>query len=446
MFVRLQACNPPVQSSTNNTDQKKKLSSSTTSTRTSLADLSVPFWFESQYPNYQRSVANPQPSSPLRLRRAMESSEPAPPVVLLDRASRATRGKRMTKLLDDEIQQDDLFWNQDALKDEEEDDNYVEEAEVADEFDSDFNDEESEPDDQPDNDIADERVHKKKRLIFPGKKLPKPKKSKKKQKVLSKLERSPNDDDDDDDEDNDDDDDDKPEKEPVPEEHHDTRDDGGEKIIRKSTRTAVIVRQAERDAIRALQASMKPQTVKKKKEGEEKRMTQEEMLLEAAQTEIMNLRNLERVLAREEEVKRKAIVHKTVYNGPQIRYISKDGYTYLEFIKGSSFHSDIATTPVQYPEQPLCAITGLPAKYRDPKTGLPYATKEAFKEIRQRFAEENANNRKQMAMGILYDSVSGCGFSLKQKRSMVPDKSVHTNFRPYARFRRMPASEDEDSD
>lgn len=41
--------------------------------------------------------------------------------------------------------------------------------------------------------------------------------------------------------------------------------------------------------------------------------------------EIMNLRNLERVLAREEEVKRRAIVHKTVYDGPQIRYISKDG-------------------------------------------------------------------------------------------------------------------------
>jgi len=39
----------------------------------------------------------------------------------------------------------------------------------------------------------------------------------------------------------------------------------------------------------------------------------------------MNLRNLERVLAREEEVKRRAIVHKTVFNGPQIRYISKNG-------------------------------------------------------------------------------------------------------------------------
>jgi len=39
----------------------------------------------------------------------------------------------------------------------------------------------------------------------------------------------------------------------------------------------------------------------------------------------MNLRNLERVLAREEEVKRRAIVHKNVYNGPQIQYISKNG-------------------------------------------------------------------------------------------------------------------------
>lgn len=39
----------------------------------------------------------------------------------------------------------------------------------------------------------------------------------------------------------------------------------------------------------------------------------------------MNLRNLERVLAREEEVKKRAIVHKAVYSGPQIRYSSKDG-------------------------------------------------------------------------------------------------------------------------
>ncbi|KAK9941966.1 hypothetical protein M0R45_007656 [Rubus argutus] len=66
--------------------------------------------------------------------------------------------------------------------------------------------------------------------------------------------------------------------------------------MRKSTRTAVVVRQAKREANRAaLQATMR--LIKRKKEGKEKRMSQEEMLLAAAQTEIINLRNLERVLA-----------------------------------------------------------------------------------------------------------------------------------------------------
>lgn len=41
--------------------------------------------------------------------------------------------------------------------------------------------------------------------------------------------------------------------------------------------------------------------------------------------EIINLRNLERVLAREEEVKKRAIAHKAAYSGPQIRYVSKNG-------------------------------------------------------------------------------------------------------------------------
>jgi len=48
-------------------------------------------------------------------------------------------------------------------------------------------------------------------------------------------------------------------------------------------------------------------------------------MLLLALAEIVNLRNLERVLAREEEVKKRAIVHKAVYSGPQIRYFSKNG-------------------------------------------------------------------------------------------------------------------------
>lgn len=248
----------------------------------------------------------------------MDSSKEEDHPGFLDRTSRATRGRRISKLLDDEIEEDEAFWNQDALKEEENDDEYEAEPEVADEFDSDFDEDEPEPDDEGAENEADARERRpKKRLIFPGKQLPK---KRKKKKDISKLEESLNDENKKDLSKSDDSsDDEKNSEQPATPDHGYARDEvEGERTVRKSTRTAVIVRQAERDAIRAaLQATMKP--IKRKKEGEEKRMTQEEMLLEAAQTEIMNLRNLERVLAREEEVKKRAIVHKAVYTGPQIR-------------------------------------------------------------------------------------------------------------------------------
>ncbi|PIN09264.1 DNA-binding protein YL1 [Handroanthus impetiginosus] len=356
------------------------------------------------------------------------SKEEAQQHVFLDRITRATRGKRMTKLLDEEIEEDELFWNQDALKEEENDEEYEEEGEVADVFDSDFDDDEPEADEEGENEPDERRT--KKKLIFPGKAPAK--KTKKKNKVISKSESAPKDD--------------KTTEQSTPSEHHVVPDDTeAEKIVRKSTRTAVIIRQAERDAIRAaLEATTKP--IKRKKEGEEKRMTQEEMLLEAAQTEIMNLRNLEKVLAREEEVKKRAIVHKAVYSGPQIRYLSKDGHSYLEFMNGSSFQSELPTTSTPYPEKAVCAVTGLPAVYRDPKTGLPYATKEAFKIIRERFAEESSCSKKESSMGLLSDANCEQGFSQKRKRSVIPYDRETSYFRQFSRFRRIPALEIQDSD
>ncbi|KAG0495361.1 hypothetical protein HPP92_000051 [Vanilla planifolia] len=340
--------------------------------------------------------------------------------LLLERSARASRGKRMTKLLDEEIEEDDLFWNQDALIEEENDDNYEEEQEVPDEFDSDFEDDEPEPDDEAENPVED-GLPVKKRLIFPGRQVGK---KKNKKKVLSKLEKSSM-------EEN------IPDSEkPAHVENHDVVDETeGERTVRKSTRTLVIVRQAERDAIRAaLQATMKP--IKRKKEGEEKRMTQEEMLLEAAQTEIMNLRNLERVLAREEEVKKKAVVHKAAYDGPKIRFTSRNGISFLEFIKGSSFQSELHTTSTLYPKKSLCIVTGLPAKYRDPMTGLPYATKEAFKIIREEFLNEEAEakNQKKMDFGDLVDLISGQGFLSKRRRSKTETTAKHSDCRLGARF------------
>ncbi|ESQ52301.1 hypothetical protein EUTSA_v10016833mg [Eutrema salsugineum] len=356
-------------------------------------------------------------------------------MVFLDRTTRATRGKRMTKLLDDEVEEDEQFWNQEALKEEEHDDNYEAEAEVADEFDSDFNDDEPEPDAVAENE-KEERDMPKKRLIYPGKTAPK---KKKKKKLVSTLEdtlegEKPGDE--------------VGDKEQDGKEQNEAQEDmESEKVIRKSTRTSVIVRQAERDALRAaIQATTKP--IQRKKVGEEKRMTQEEMLLEAAQTEIMNLRNLERVLAREEEVKKKAIVHKVVYKGPQIRYLSKDGCNYLEFCNGASFSSELSTKSVPYPEKAVCVITGLPAKYRDPKTGLPYATREAFKAIRERFMDEQNGLRKKMEMGDLFDTLVVKGFAVTQKRTKIPkkDKSFsHINSARFCRFE-SPEESEEDSD
>lgn len=358
----------------------------------------------------------------------------------LDRTSRATRGKRMNKLLDEEAEEDEAFWNQDALKEEENDDEYEEEPEVVDEFDSDFDEDELEPDDEAENEADDRERRPKKRLIYPGKPLSK---KKKKKKDLSKLEESLRDEKKKD-----------PSKseetqseekhsgQPTTPDHHEAIDEvEEERTVRKSTRTAVIVRQAERDAIRAaLQATMKP--IKRRKEGEEKRMTQEEMLLEAAQTEIMNLRNLERVLAREEEVKKRAIVHKAEYTGPQIRYFSKNGHSYIEFRNG--FESEIFTKSGPYPQKAICVVTGLPAKYRDPKTGLPYATKEAFQIIRERYSDENSSSKGTMAMGDLYGSISRQGFSARRKRSLHQRETSHTEF--MRRFGRIRVVDNLDSD
>ncbi|KAM7494437.1 hypothetical protein LguiB_029046 [Lonicera macranthoides] len=347
--------------------------------------------------------------------------------VFLDRTSRATRGKRMTKLVDEELEEDDQFWNQDALKEEENDTNYEEETEVADVFDSDFDEDEPDPDEEAEKE-PDERARTKKRLIYPGKPLSK---KQKKKKVVSKFD----------------------EKTPehstlLPE--NDTADDDVEveRIVRKSTRTSVIVRQAERDAIRAaLQATMKP--IKRRKEGEEKRMTQEEMLLEAAQTEIMNLRNLERVLAREEEVKKRAVVHKAVYSGPQIRYLSRNGkipYHPCEFYVKFNLHIHLGS--ICYPQKAVCAVTGLPAKYRDPKTGLAYATKEAFRIIREQIGEDSERRKELSNYFLFYACFCRQGFCRRRKRSVVPKSSSREtyDFRFLPRFRTIPAIDNLDSD
>mmetsp|Transcript_30398 Transcript_30398/g.47621 ORF Transcript_30398/g.47621 Transcript_30398/m.47621 type:complete len:184 (+) Transcript_30398:146-697(+) len=48
----------------------------------------------------------------------------------------------------------------------------------------------------------------------------------------------------------------------------------------------------------------------------------------------------------------------------------------------------------------FCVITGLPAKYKDPVTGQPYANVEAFKELRKQHGGEGAEQQKDEGAGV----------------------------------------------
>jgi len=52
------------------------------------------------------------------------------------------------------------------------------------------------------------------------------------------------------------------------------------------------------------------------------------------------------------------------------------------------YHSKILKEIPVAPPTTVCDISGLPAKYVDPKTGTPYSTIEAFKIIRERFLQK----------------------------------------------------------
>ena len=70
---------------------------------------------------------------------------------------------------------------------------------------------------------------------------------------------------------------------------------------------------------------------------------------------------------------------------------------FLEFTDTTNFPRHyFPPQKVKYPEKPVCVVTGRPAKYKDPVTGLPYATIEAFKYIRQhrKRLKEKINNAK----------------------------------------------------
>ena len=113
-----------------------------------------------------------------------------------------------------------------------------------------------------------------------------------------------------------------------------------------------------------------------------RQLTQEELLRAASFTEIENKRKLE-VMLQFQVDKRARAAPKAPYAGPLVRYHSSKKYgTLYTFTEVNEVPRVINSKPIPYPKRPVCAVTGMPAKYRDPKTGLYYSTLEAFQLIR----------------------------------------------------------------
>ncbi|XP_002165194.5 vacuolar protein sorting-associated protein 72 homolog isoform X1 [Hydra vulgaris] len=125
-----------------------------------------------------------------------------------------------------------------------------------------------------------------------------------------------------------------------------------------------------------------------------RRLTQQELLAEAKITAEKNLASLAQFLKLEEE-KKHIKISKVRYQGPIIRYQSvrmpldetNNEYcsrNFLEFTDTNNFPREyFPNSRKKYPAKSVCIVTGQPAKYKDPLTGLPYANIEAFKYIRQ---------------------------------------------------------------
>lgn len=191
----------------------------------------------------------------------------------LDRASRASRGKRTANLLDEEVEADDEFWNQEAFKDDVEDNEYAAEDEDADVFDSDFDEDDSDEEEEVEEQLT------KKRKLPPEDHLEKKNKERNgstegvdtahvasggdlSHSALNLPDLS--------------------QKSHHQENGESTLDVEGERSVTNPTSTAVVIKQAEREAHEAaLEALSKPV----KKQEEERKISQEEVLPEATQTE-----------------------------------------------------------------------------------------------------------------------------------------------------------------
>ncbi|CAL8468860.1 g8401 [Coccomyxa elongata] len=314
---------------------------------------------------------------------AESSEEEEVEVPQIQLPNRATRGRRLEKLLEDEDSADEEFWNQEFFQEEKADEEYATESSEASEADSDF--EESEESSDEEGEEVDERT-KRKTLKPPGAAKKPPQQTRRPAQPAAHVQS------------------------PLPAPDGDVGQPGSP--VSPTTRAAVRAAQAETLAeaaqfkaptlrrstlVRVEEAQKERERTEQRKprkaqvKAEYRPLTQEELLAEAAQTELENTASVAALMAAEEEIKARAAARKAKYCGPLLRYhsLKVDGesvmlYEIANMLPPKEMQPLRAPPP---PAKPLCVISGRPAKYRDPETGMPFADAEAFRELRRRASD-----------------------------------------------------------
>lgn len=203
------------------------------------------------------------------------------------------------------------------------------------------------------------------------------------------------------------------------------------KSLRKSTAERSKERE-EREKERELKAKMLKEIANQKRVAEVRRLTQEELLEEAKITEELNLQSLENYQRLELEKKSRRAIKQT-QKGPVIRYHSltmplieelpdeeeeivethtkepvdigeKCERTFITFTDERLLKDYFSQKRVKPPVKQFCPVTRLPAKYFDPITQTPYATLQAFKIIREAYAQQLQNEVPRKSRSIVSEN------------------------------------------
>lgn len=175
-----------------------------------------------------------------------------------------------------------------------------------------------------------------------------------------------------------------------------------------------IMREIEREVLEEKRAQ------RRRKKRRIRKLTQEQLLKEAKITEELNKQSLAEML-KIEEIKKRLPPSKPKIVGPKIVYRSTAKGDTVTFTEVDEFPSFLNGKSIPYPSRSLCMITGLPAKYLDPKTNVPFATIETFKMIRSRQDKTVTEARRQSEMQQRNDNGDGAETLVSGKSSQHID-------------------------